>query len=248
MEYAMGNCYIGKRVEIGKNLLIGNNVTIYGNCQVSDNCIIGDNVTIGFPSREELLFSRFKSRGKSPDDIDCLSKNHTRIAEGVKILPNSVVYSGVTIGKDSEIFEHTRIGSGTTIGEKCKTRYGAQIYTNVIIGNRSIISGFACSRSRIGSNCTMMGNMVHRYDKGWIDGLKEESPVMEDHVIVGFNALLIGNIKISKYVYIAAGAIVTKNIPSKSIVTGNCQICPAHSWKGKLDLNSIFELEDDEDE
>jgi acetyltransferase-like isoleucine patch superfamily enzyme len=238
----MANWYIGKKASIGKNVLMGNNVTIYGDCQISDNCIIGDNVSIGFPSREELRFFRPKSRKGSPCDIDSLSRNHTCIGKRVKILSNSVVYSGVSIGNDTEIFEHTRIGPGTSIGEKCRVRYGAQIYTDVTIGNNCIVGGFTCSRAKIGSDCTMMGNMVHKYDKGWIDGLKEAAPIMEDHVIVAYNALLVGNIKVSRYVYIAAGAIVTKNIPSRSIVVGNCRICDAREWKGKLDFGVVFKL------
>ena len=239
----MKNCYISNRASIGKNVIIGNNVTIYGECQISDNCLIGDNVSIGFPSLEEMESLRSKDVSNHPSTIDAFSINPTYIGEGVKILSNSVIYSGITIRDNTSIFEHSRIGAGTSIGSECKIRYGTQIYTGVFIGDTCIVAGFCCSRAKIGSHSSMMGNLVHKYNMGWIDGLKEPAPIVDDHVIVGYNALLIGKIKISKYVYIAAGAIVTKDIQSYRIVVGDCKIYKAHKWKGKLNLNAIFKLD-----
>ena len=243
----MKNCYISNRASIGKNVIIGNNVTIYGECEISDNCLIGDNVSVGFPTLKETHSLTLEDESNHLSTIDALSINPTYIEEGVRILSNSVIYSGVKIGGNTTIFEHSRIGAGTSIGRKCKIRYGAQIYTDVSIGDNCIIAGFCCSRSKIGSHSSMLGNLVHKYTMGWVDGLKESAPIIDNHVIVGYKALVIGDIKISKYVYVAADAIVTKDIPSHSIVVGNCEIYNSHKWKGKLDLNALFELEGGED-
>jgi acetyltransferase-like isoleucine patch superfamily enzyme len=238
----MKNCYISDRSRIGKNVIIGNNVTIYGECHISDNCLIGDNISIGFPYEEEI--ESVKSSNNSKDTtIDTFSINPTYIGKRVKILSNSVIYSGVKVKENTTIYEHSRIGAGTSIGKHCKIRYGAQIYTEVSIGDDCIVAGFCCSRAKIGSHSTMLGNLVHKYYTGWIDNLKEPSPKIDDHVIVGYNALIIGDIKISKYVYIAAGAIVTKSIPSKSVVVGNCKIYESNKWKGKLNLSDHFNLD-----
>jgi UDP-3-O-[3-hydroxymyristoyl] glucosamine N-acyltransferase len=239
----MKNCYVSDRARIGKNVLIGNNVAIYGDCHISDGCIIGDNISIGFPYDEEIELERLKNNSTDSQTIDMFSIKPTRIGTGVKILSNSVIYSGVKVNENTTIYEHSRIGDGTSIGKHCKIRYGAQIYTAVSIGDDCIVTGFCCSRAKIGSHSTMLGNLVHKYYTGWIDNLKEPAPKIDDHVIVGYNALIIGDIKISKYVYIAAGAIVTKSIPSKSVVVGNCKIYESNKWKGKLNLSDLFNLD-----
>ena len=238
----MKNRYISDRATVGKNVIIGNNVTIYGDCKISDNCLIGDNVSIGFPYFDniETLISKDDNNPSSIDDFSIIP---TYIGDKVRILSNSVIYSGVKIKDKTTIYEHGRIDAWTSIGKHCKIRYGAQIYTEVSIGDDCIVAGFCCSRARIGSHSTMLGNLVHKYYTGWIDNLKEPSPKIDDHVIVGYNALIIGDIKISKYVYIAAGAIVTKSIPSKSVVVGNCKIYESNKWKGKLNLSDHFNLD-----
>lgn len=244
----MGSNYISERAHIGKGVLFGINVAIYGDCLISEDCVIGDNVTIGFPNERDMKKKRDRGNDGSPKKtIDGMSTNPTYIGKNVQILSNSVVYSDVRIDDKTIVYEHSRIGPGTRIGSHCKLRYGTQIYTDVSIGNNCIISGFCCSRSSIGSDSTMLGNLVHKYHTGWIDNLKEPAPKIDEHVIVGYNALIIGDIKISKLVYIGAGAIVTKSVPSESIVVGNCEIYPAEKWKGKLNLKKLFasQLEDE---
>ena len=244
----INNCYISNRAKISKNVVIGNNVTIYGNSKISDSCLIGDNVSIGFPSIKEMDYLKICEKSNYPLDIDSLSNKTTIIGKGVKILSNSIIYSGVNIGDNSNIFEHTRIGTGTTIGKNCQIRYGAQIYTNVSIGDNCIIAGFCCSRTKIGSNSTMMGSVVHKYNRGWIDDLNESAPIIDENVIIGYNAIIIGNIKISKFVYIAAGAIVTRDVKPKCVVINNCNIFEADKWKGKLNLNELYNLTESEED
>ena len=229
--------YISEKAQIGKNVMIGNNVSIYGECHISDNCIIGDNVTIGFPDIRTV-----DSVIPEKSSFDELVKKPTYIGKGVKILSNTVIYSGVKIGDNTIIYEHARIGTESIIGKNCKVRYGAQIYTDVKIGDNCIISGFCCSRSKIGYNSSVFGKLVHKYDKGWIDGLKEPAPVIDENVIIAYDAIVIGSIKISKYVYVGAGAVVTKNIPSFSVVIGNNEVYEASKWliKGKVDIHTLF--------
>ncbi len=47
------------------------------------------------------------------------------------------------------------------------------------------------------------------------------SPVIEDHVDIGANVIIIGEIVIGRNSTIGAGTVITKSIPSNSIVVGN---------------------------
>lgn len=64
-------------------------------------------------------------------------------------------------------------------------------------------------------------------------GVEEKPPFIEHNVVIGFNALVVGGIKIGHHSYVAAGAIVTKDVPPNSVVIGINKILPNKDWKGK---------------
>ena len=45
--------------------------------------------------------------------------------------------------------------------------------------------------------------------------------VLEDNVVIGAGAIVLINVRIGKISIVAAGAVVTKDIPANSIVAGN---------------------------
>ena len=68
----------------------------------------------------------------------------------------------------------------------------------------------------------------------------EKSPIIQDRVFIGFGAKIIGRVEIGMHSYIVAGAIVTKDIPPKSIVSGINNIQFYNKWKGKLKKSQFF--------
>ncbi len=49
----------------------------------------------------------------------------------------------------------------------------------------------------------------------------DELPTIGDHVFIGANAVIIGNIRIGDNVMIGAGSVVIKDIPDNCIAVGN---------------------------
>lgn len=77
--------------------------------------------------------------------------------------------------------------------------------------------------ARIGANCTLFhGATLGRKDD--IDAAGNRSsgyPVIEDEVWIGAHAIIIGAVTIGRGARVAAGAVVTKDVPSGAIVGGN---------------------------
>ena len=92
--------------------------------------------------------------------------------------------------------------------------------TNVQFGHSGlgvVISPY----SKIGNNIYIQ----HGVTLGATKGL-ENAPLIEDKVIIGAHAILIGKIRIGSNVVIGAGAIVTKDVPDNSIVLGINDVRP----------------------
>lgn len=84
-------------------------------------------------------------------------------------------------------------------------------------GLATVISPF----SIIGSNVYIQHGVTLGASKGL-----ENAPIIEDNVIIGAHATLIGRIKVGSNSVIGAGAIVTKDVPSNNVVLGINKIAP----------------------
>jgi len=63
--------------------------------------------------------------------------------------------------------------------------------------------------------------------------------------VVGFNAVVIGGIKVSHHVYIAAGAVVSKDVPPYSMAYGVNKITPLKAWRGKMKKSKFWRWEEE---
>ena len=102
------------------------------------------------------------------------------------------------------------------------------------IGSGARIAGFICDGTVIGDRSTVMGELVHEYTqphRGWWE-VDEPAPVIEDHVVVGYGAKVVGRALIGPFSYVAAGAIVPKDVPEGYVVTGFNRRSSLSSWRG----------------
>ncbi len=104
-----------------------------------------------------------------------------------------------------------------TIGNNCSFNHGAYInaFNPIVIGDDVTISA--------GAKIVSTGIDYNSWSDGKKQHIKCSPTVIGDHVWIGSNAVVLGGITISgKYVVIAAGAVVTKNIVDDYVVVGGC--------------------------
>lgn len=169
---------------------------------------------------------------------------HARIRSG------TVIYGDVAAGDRFETGHHVLIRADTTIGD------------HVLVGTNTVIEG----QVRIGSfvkieaNCFIPTHCVFgdriflgpgvtilndRYPLRLRDDYRPEGCVLEDDVTIGGAAVLLPGVKIGRGSFVAAGAVVTRDVPPNQLVVGvPGMIRPlpeklrepnmALSWKGHL--------------
>jgi acetyltransferase-like isoleucine patch superfamily enzyme len=103
---------------------------------------------------------------------------------------------------------------------------------DVIIGNRSRVGvgNTVIGPIRIGNNVSIAQNVVfsglnHAYediDKAPMDQeCHTEEIIIGDDCWIGANSVITAGVKIGKHAIVAAGCVVTKNIPFYTVVVGN---------------------------
>lgn len=119
-----------------------------------------------------------------------------------------------SIGEGANIERGASFGDKLTIGKMSGIGINADIGEDVKIGNYVMM----------GPNCCIM-TVNHNYNRTDIpmllQGHSDISPVIiEDDVWIGRNVLIMPGVRISMGSIIAAGAVVTKNVPRYAVVGG----------------------------
>ena len=154
---------------------------------------------------------------------------------------SSYIDENVRIGKGTKIWHFCHIQEGAKIGENCSFGQNVNVSNNVIIGNEckvqnnvSIYEGVELEDGVFcGPSCVFTNDLSPRarYPKGKA-GYKRT--LIKEGASIGANATIVCGNVIGKYSMIAAGAVVTKDVPDYALVAG----VPAKII-GKVDVMGI---------
>jgi len=144
-------------------------------------------------------------------------EQEVRIGAGTKILPFALIEPGAVVGDRCLVDAYCRICSGARICDEAQILYGAAVFEQATIGKACIIGGNVADRTVIEDFVTHFGEIAHIYRdpgdiKSW-DEDKTPSPIIRARSVVAQNALIIGGREIGPSSYIAAGEVVSVNVP-----------------------------------
>lgn len=129
----------------------------------------------------------------------------------------------VKLGENVTISHFTNL-YGCELGDNVFVGPFVEIQSNVKVGKNSRISShsFLCSGVEVGEDCFIAHGVMFTNDKfterreDWI----ERKTVIGNNVRIGSNATILP-VTIGDNVIIGAGSVVTKDIPSNTVVKGN---------------------------
>ncbi len=139
---------------------------------------------------------------------------------------SSYVDEGVTIGQGTKIWHFSHVLSGAVIGQNCSIGQNVCISGDVVIGNNvkiqnnvSVYDGvFIEDDVFLGPSCVLT-NVTNPRSEISRKKLYEKTIIKKGSTI-GANATLVCGIAIGRYAFVAAGAVVTKDIPDYTLVQG----------------------------
>jgi acetyltransferase-like isoleucine patch superfamily enzyme len=155
------------------------------------------------------------------------SKSRGRQMEYSRIAPD------VKLGKNVKIFSFVNL-YGCEIGDNTKIGTFVEIQKNAVIGRNCKISShtFICEGVHIeddvfvGHNVTFINDLYPRSTT--VSGklqTEEHWKVIETFIkkgaSIGSSATILAGVTIGEYAMVGAGAVVTKDVPNRTIVTGN---------------------------
>lgn len=141
--------------------------------------------------------------------------------KGARIRPRTrmdvVPWNKFELGTDSTIEDFSAINNGVgsvVIGDRTKIGLSNTIIGPVKIGNDI----------RLAQNITLSG-LNHNYEDVnlpiHVQGVSTSQIVIEDDCWLGANVVVVAGVTIGKHSIIAAGSVVTKDVPPFSVAVGN---------------------------
>lgn len=141
--------------------------------------------------------------------------------------PTAVVDEGVEIGKGTKVWHFSHVLPGAIIGERCILGQNCQVGDKVKIGNNvkvqnnvSIYTGTVVEDDVfLGPSCVLT-NVTNPRSQVNRHALYEKT-VIRRGATVGANATIVCGIELGRYSFVAAGAVVARDVPDYALMVGN---------------------------
>jgi acetyltransferase-like isoleucine patch superfamily enzyme len=190
----------------------------YGINTIGKNCIILENVTLGYP--EGSILNEAATAGTRFENLPYAG---VTLGDNAVIRPNSTIYDRVVIGNNLRtghnilIRERTSIGDnvligtnvvidgGTTIGNNVSIQSNVYIPTNTVIEDNAFLGP-----------CSVLANDKYpirvKYDL--------KGPILRKGASIGANSTILPGVEIGEGAMVAAGSVVTKDVPAWKLAIG----------------------------
>ena len=140
---------------------------------------------------------------------------------------SSYVDDGAEIGEGTKIWHFCHVQGGAKIGKRCSLGQNVNVANNVIIGNDvkiqnnvSVYEGVEIEDGVFcGPSCVFTNDLTPRarYPKGRENYKKT---LVREGASIGANATIVCGHTVGKCAMVAAGAVVTKDVPDYALVAG----------------------------
>jgi UDP-2-acetamido-3-amino-2,3-dideoxy-glucuronate N-acetyltransferase len=135
-------------------------------------------------------------------DVPCV------IGDGTKIWHFSHIQTGATIGTGCIFGQNCNVANDVVIGSNVKVQNNVSIYTGTVIED-DVFLGPSC----VLTNVTNPRSQVLRHSL-------YERTLLRRGCSIGANATVVCGTTVGRYAFVAAGSVVTKDVPDYALVVG----------------------------
>jgi acetyltransferase-like isoleucine patch superfamily enzyme len=204
---------LGEGVEIGDGVSFGAYVVVHAGTVVGAGCVIEDHAVLG--KRPRLARS-----SSAKGEVGCLE-----LGERVTVCAGAVVFAGATIGDEaiigdqSYVRERARVGESSVIGRGSVVDNDVRVGARVKVQTSVYLTAFTTIEDDVfvGPGATTTNdNAMARHD----DSMPLRGAILRRACRVGGGTVLTPGVEIGEEAFVAAGAVVTRDIPARAVAMG----------------------------
>jgi acetyltransferase-like isoleucine patch superfamily enzyme len=217
------NSVVHENVVVGETCSIGSGVVIHADSVIGDNVRIDDNTVIGKLPMKAVLSAVTSDQLLKP----CVIASHCLIGAMVVIYRGCTLNSQVMVADLASLREDVEVGELTIIGR------GVTVENHVKIGSRCKLEteAYITALSEISDGCFIAPEVTFTNDN-FLGRTKErfkfhKGVTMRRGARIGANVTVLPGLTLGEDALVAAGSIVTRDVPARKIVMGS----PAKIWR-----------------
>lgn len=134
--------------------------------------------------------------------------NGAKIGKGSRIWHFVHICGGAVIGEKCSLGQNVFVGNKVTIGNNCKIQNNVSVYDNVYLEDDVF-----CGPSMVFTNVINPRSAIERKDE-------YKSTLVKRGATIGANATIICGVTLGEYSFIAAGAVVNRDVKPFALVAG----------------------------
>jgi acetyltransferase-like isoleucine patch superfamily enzyme len=201
-------------VRIGSGSRIGSGAVLHAGTQLGQNCLVEDCAVLG---KRPRLREGSSAAGTKIGSLV--------VSDGVTVCCGAVVYAGAEIGEraiigdQAQVREGSRIGARTVVGRASCVDFAAQVGARVLIQTGVYVTGGSVVEDDVflGPGVTTTNDhAMGRHPAG--EPL--QGPTFRRACRVGGGVVLVPGVEIGEEAFVAAGALVTKDVAARAVVIG----------------------------
>jgi acetyltransferase-like isoleucine patch superfamily enzyme len=204
---------VGDGVSVGAGVSFGAYVIVHAGTIIGEDCAIEDHAVLGKSPR---LSRHSSARG----EVGALE-----LGEGVKVGSSAVLFAGASVGSQSMlgdqcfVRERSSIGTGSVLGR------GSVVDNDVLLGARARVQScvYLTAFTLIEDDVFLGPGVITTNDNTMGRHGPEtpsRGPTLRRACRIGGGAVLAPGVEIGEEAFVAAGAVVTRDVPARSVVMG----------------------------
>ncbi|MBF0301977.1 MAG: N-acetyltransferase [Desulfamplus sp.] len=140
--------------------------------------------------------------------------------------PTAIIDSGARIGEETRIWHWVHISSGASIGKSCSLGQNVFVGNSVVIGNNVKIQNNVsvydnvtleddvfCGPSMVFTNVYNPRSAISRKDE-------YRNTIVKQGATLGANCTIVCGVTIGRYAFVAAGAVINRDVPDFALMAG----------------------------
>jgi UDP-2-acetamido-3-amino-2,3-dideoxy-glucuronate N-acetyltransferase len=204
---------LGEGVELPDDAVIGGNVVVHAGTVIGSGARLGDGCVVGKPP---ALGARSSASREAPAPA--------RLGDGVTVGAAAMVLAGARVGDGCVVADQAHVRERTEIGVESVVGRGASVENDVRVGARVKLQtgAYVTAWSVVEDDVFVAPGVVLTNDPtaGRRRGEELRGPVLRRGCRIGGGAVLLPGVEVGEEAFVGAGAVVTQDVPARSVVLG----------------------------
>jgi acetyltransferase-like isoleucine patch superfamily enzyme len=206
---------VSPHARIAPDVVLGHHVVIHDDVVLEAGVVVGDGAVLGKAPTLSPRSSAVRDGAGAP----------LVVGAGAAILTQAVVFAGATIGAGSIVGDQAYVRERAIIGEGSLVGRGSCVDFDVVVGDRVRIQTmvYVTANSTIEDDVFVGPGVVTTNDHTMARQPPSApllGPTLRRACRIGGGAVLVPGVEIGEEAFVAAGSVVTNDVPARGLVMG----------------------------